>query len=158
VSKKIFYEKVGRRYVPVREYDSDIHYALPKGKHMILHVSPGTTSYYHNIDPAFAPVLAAAKYGEDALSSAILKATEMRPHEWNITDEQRETWNAFKNTFGDKAALIEWPSARGAAEEVIKKLAEEADKMLKVPAVKLAYEQFMMVYKLTKDEHDELES
>ena len=29
--KKVYYEKVGRKYVPVSEYDSDFTYSLPKG-------------------------------------------------------------------------------------------------------------------------------
>ncbi len=159
--KEVFYKKVGRRYVPVREYDSNLHNALYKGTHLILHITPGSTSYYHNIEPAFAPVLAAAKYAEDVLSKNIVKATELRMStrgDRKLTTEQHEAWKHLVELFGEDARQLEWPSARGAAEEVVTTLAEEADKMLKVPAVKLAYEHFMMVYKLTKDEQNELES
>lgn len=159
--KEVYYKKVGRRYIPISEYDGNLHYAITKGKHLIVSMDPGITSYHYNIDPAFAPVLAAAKYGEQALSNAIVRATDLRMStrgDRKLTDEQHKAWQHLVEVFGDEARQLEWPSARGAAEEVIKVLAEEADKMLKLPAVKLAYEQFMMVYKLTKDENDELES
>ncbi len=155
MTKEVYYKKVGRKYVPVSEYDSNLHVAMGKGKHLILSVDPGMTSYHYNIDPAFAPVLAAAKYGEDTLSKSIMKATELRRRAKEgekITDEQRKAWEHLVEVFGDDAKQLEWPSARGAAEEVMQKLAEEADKMLEIPAVRLAYEQFMLVYKLTKDE------
>ena len=161
--KEVYYKKVGRKYVPVSEYDSNLHSAFPKGTHMILNVDPGSTSYHYKIDPALAPVLAAAKYAETALSNAIVKATDLRRQTRNtdsreLTPEQHQAWEHLVEVFGDDAKMLEWPSARGAAEEVITKLAEETEKMLQVPAVKLAYEQFMLVYKLTKDEHDELKS
>lgn len=159
--KQVFYQKVGDKYLPVSEYDSYLHSALPKGKHLIVSVDPGMTSYHYNIDPAFAPLLAAAKYSESALSNAIVKATELRRKESanrKLTDEQRKAWEHLVEVFGEDARQLEWPSARGAAEEVVNVLAHEAEKMLTVPAVKLAYEHFMMVYKLTKDEQNELES
>lgn len=161
MTKEVYYKKEGRKYVPVSEYDSNLHVAMGRGKHLIVSVDPGMTSYHYNIDPAFAPVFAAAKYGEDTLSKSIMKATELRRREregQKLTDEQRKAWEHLVEVFGDDAKQLEWPSARGAAEEVMQKLAEEADKMLKVPSVKLAYEQFMMVYKLTKDDENESES
>ena len=94
--KEVYYKKVGRRYVPVSEYDSNLHSAFPKGKHLIVSVDPGITSYHYKIDPAFAPVLAAAKYGETALSNAIVKATDLRRQQnggdKKLTDEQRKAW------------------------------------------------------------------
>lgn len=160
--KEVYYKKVGRRYVPVSEYDSNLHVAMPKGKHMILSVEPGMTSYHYNIDPAFAPVLAAAKYGEHVLSNAIVKATDLRRQQnggdKKLTEEQRKAWEHLVEVFGDDAKQLEWPSARGAAEEVINALAIEAEKMLQLPAVKHAYEQFMLVYKLTKDEQHDINS
>jgi hypothetical protein len=160
VTKEVYYKKVGRKYIPVSEYDSNLHAAFPKGKHLIISVEPGITSYHYNIDAALAPVLAAAKYGEDTLSKSIMRATEIRRRakETQITDEQRKAWEHLVEVFGDDAKQLEWPSARGAAEEVMQKLAEEAEKMLQVPSVKLAYEQFMMVYKLTKEEQDDTKS
>jgi hypothetical protein len=161
VTKEVYYKKVGRKYVAVSEYDSDLCSAFPRGKHLIISMDPGITSYHYNIDPAFAPVLAAAKYGEDTLSKSIMKASEIRRREREgrkLTEEQRKAWEHLVDVFGDEAKQLEWPSARGAAEEVMQKLAEEADKMLKIPAVRNAFEQFMLVYKLTKDDENDTES
>lgn len=155
MTKKVFYEKVGRKYVPVSEYDSDLTYALPKGTHLVM-VYPGGTSTRYHVDPMYAPLIAAGRTGEDALSKAIVKAGELRlqykDRERKLTDEERAAWNNLVEVFGDSAKQLEWPSAREVAEAGIKALEEEAFNMLEVPAVKLAYEQFMFVYKLTKDE------
>ena len=161
--KEIYYKKVGRKYVPVSEYDGNLLSAFPKGTHMIINVDPGVTSYHYNIDPALAPVLAAAKYAETTLSNYIVKATDLRRQtrkedSRELTLEQKQAWEHLVEVFGEEAKMLEWPSARGAAEEVINKLTEETEKMLKVPAVRKAYEQFMFVYKLTKDEQNELKS
>ncbi len=161
MTKKIFYEKIGRKYVPVSEYDSDLTYALPKGTHLVM-VYPGGTSTRYNVDPMYAPLIAAGRTGEDALSRAIVKATELRlqyrDRERKLSDEERAAWNNLVAVFGDSAKQLEWPSAREVAEAGIKALEEEAFKMLDVPAVKLAYEQFMFVYKLTKDEMNDIDS
>jgi len=161
MTKKIFYEKVGRRYVPVSEYDHELSYALPKGTHLIM-VYPGGSSTRHKVDPMYAPLIAAGRVAEDALSNALVKAGELRlgykSRERVLTDEQREAWNHLVEVFGDDAKQLEWPSAREVAEAGLKALEDEALKMLEVPAVKKAYEQFMLVYKLTKDETNELKS
>ncbi len=68
--KKIYYEKVGRRYVPVSEYDSEFLDAFPKGNHLVM-CYPGGTSRRFRIDPALAPMIAAGRYAEDAICRAI---------------------------------------------------------------------------------------
>ena len=158
--KKIYYEKKDDRYVPVSEYDSDFVDSFAKGTHLVM-VYPGGSSRRFNVDPNYAAMIAAGRVAEDAISRAIVKATEIRrqgDRTTPLTESQKEAWQNLIKEFGPSAKQLEWPSARGAAEEVIKKLAEEADKMLKVPSVKHAYEQFMLVYKLTKDEQNDIES
>ena len=76
--KKIFYEKVGRKYVPVHEYDSDLLHALPKGTHLIM-VYPGGSSTRYNVDPNYAAMIAAGRVAEDAMTDAIRAASELRP-------------------------------------------------------------------------------
>jgi hypothetical protein len=161
--EKVYYEKIGDEFVPISSYDPSFMAAKPKGKHLIMEINPGSTSYMYNVDPAFVPVLAAAKYAESALSNAIVRASDLKlpsklSKDRKLTPEQNEAWQHLVEVFGDEAKMLEWPSARGAAEEVIATLAKEAYKMLTVPAVKLAYDQFMLVYKLTKDEIDESNS
>ena len=149
--KKIYYEKVGRRYVPVAEYDNDYMDSFPKGNHLVM-CYPGGSSRRFNIDPNYAAMIAAGRVAEDAISKAVVKASEMRPHNKPITEKQRKAWEALAKSFGDDRYYIEIPSAREIAEEGVKAMMEEADKLMKHEAVKQAYEHFMFMAKLVYDE------
>jgi hypothetical protein len=159
--KKIFYEKVGRKYVPVSEYDSNLLDAFPKGTHIIISY-PGGQSTRYNIDPAYAPMIAAGRVAEDVISNAIMKATELRRNSRQnsegkipLTQEQQDAWNNLIHAFGDDARQLEWPSVRECAEAGVKAMQEEAHKLLENPAVKKAYDHFMLVCELTKENtHD----
>lgn len=163
MTKEVFYKKVGRKYVPVSEYDSDLSYALPKGNHLIS-VHPGGSSTRYNINPNHAAMIAACRVAEDAISKAIMDATEIRrqtrggKNETPLTESQRAAWDNLVKEFGPDAKQLEWPSARGAAEDAVKAMMVEAEKLMAVPAVKKAYEQFMFMAELTKDNNNELES
>jgi hypothetical protein len=151
--KKIYYEKVGRRYKPVSEYDSDYLDSFPKGTHIIMSY-PGGKSTRYNIDPNYAAMIAAGRVAEDAISQAVVKASEIRPHKTPITEKQRKAWDNLAKAFGDERYYIEIPSAREIAEAGVKAMTLEADKMLSVPSVRLAYENFIFLCKLTKDENE----
>jgi hypothetical protein len=153
MTKKIYYEKQGRKYVPVREYDPTLMDSFPSGTHMVV-CHPGGRSYRYNIDPAFAPMIAAGRYCEDVISTAVMKAHECRPYQNEVlNDEQLAAWEHLKSVLGDRGRYLEWPSARQIAEEAVKALSDEALKMLDNPSVKLAYENLMMVAALAKDYH-----
>jgi len=148
--KEIFYKKVGRRYVPVREYDQTLMDAFPKGSHLVI-CYPGGQSTRYSINPAYAPMIAAGRVAEDKISEAIRKASDMRPKRAPITKGQQEAWENLVKEFGEDARMLEWPSAREVVEDAVKAMQIEADKLLSVPAVKKAYEHFMFVAELTKD-------
>ena len=154
--KTIFYKKVGRRYVPVYEYDSKIMDSFPKGSHLVI-CYPGGQSTRYNIDPAYAPMIAAGRVAEDAISNVIRKATDLRPanKETKLTEEQLRCWKALSKAFGEENHALQWPSAREACEEAVKAMQIEADKLLSVPSVRKAYEHFLLVAELTKDKNDE---
>lgn len=152
--KKVFYEKVGKRYKPVKEYDDTFMSAYPKGAHLVF-CKPGTTSVMYNVDPAIAPMLAAGKYAEDEMSRAIVKSLEMKPKQTPITERQRELWTELKNSFAEQDFVIHGPAAADAAAAGLSALTVEVEKMLSVPAVKLAYDHFMLVWKLTKEQQKE---
>ena len=154
MAKKIYYEKVGRKYVPVSEYDSDLLSALPKGTHVIMSY-PGGKSTHYNIDPAYAPMIAAGRVAEDKISEVIRKATDLRPRSKPITVKQKEAWENLVKEFGEEARMLEWPSAREACEVAVKAMQAEADKLLTNPSVKKAYEHFLLVCELTKGETNE---
>jgi len=150
--KKIFYEKVGRRYVPVNEYDSELCSALPKGTHLIM-CYPGGQSTRYKINPNYAAMIAAGRVAEDAMSEAIRKASELRPQQTPITLGQKKAWEKLAREFGNELATLQIDSARDIAEAGLKAMQEEADKLMKHESVKLAYEQFLLVCELTKKEN-----
>jgi hypothetical protein len=152
--KRIYYEKVGRRYKPVAEYDSQYLDSFPQGHHLVS-VRPGCSSRRFNIDPYFAPMLAAGIYAEDAVARAISKASEMRPHNKPITEKQQKAWENLAKAFGDDRYYVEIPSAREIAEEAVKTLSAEVDRMITNESVKQAYEHFMFLVKLTYEDKDQ---
>jgi hypothetical protein len=151
MTKEVFYRKVGRRYVPVREYDSNFVDSMSKGTHLVM-CYPGGKSIRYNIDPAYAPMIAAGRAAEDAISRVIMRAQEMRPHNNTaLTPEQHEAWMKFVEVMGDRGRYIEIPSAREAAEEGVKAMIEEAKTLFEGnPSVKQAYENLMTLVALTK--------
>ena len=153
MDKKIFYEKVGRRYKPVYEYDQTLMDSMPKGAHLVC-VYPGGRSTRYRVDIAYAPMIAAGRVAEDQMSEAVRKASEMRPRRKELTVEQQRAWTRLNKVMGDDVYTIEVASAREIAEAGLKAMQAEADKLLTNPAVRLAYEQFLFVCELTKKNID----
>jgi hypothetical protein len=56
---------------------------------------------------------------------------------------------------GNQRYALEYCSYREAAEAGVKAMMEELEKLMTVPAVKKAFEHFMLVCELTKDEINE---
>ena len=147
--KEIFYKKVGRRYVPVYEYDQTLMDSFPKGAHLVICYLNGQSTRY-DIDPAYAPMIAAGRVAEDKISEAIRKASDLRPKRAPITAGQQQAWENLVREFGEDARMLEWPSAREVAEEAVKAMQVEAEQLLTNSAVRLAYDHFLMVAELTK--------
>lgn len=150
--KKLFYEKVGRRYVPVYEYNSELMDALPYGDHMIM-VYPGGQSTRYRITPALAPMIAAGRVAQDRMTEAVREASAMRPRRNPLTDKQQRAWKSLNRALGDDVYTLEIASAREIADAGLRAMEEEATQLLTNPAVRLAYEQFLLVCELTKT-HD----
>lgn len=151
--KKTYYEKVGRRYIPVGEYDSDLLDSLPKGNHLIMSY-PGGTSRRFNIDPNYAAMIAAGRVAEDAMSRAVQKASEMRPRNRPVTEKQQKAWKALAKAFGDERYYVELPSAREIAEAGVKAMQDEANKLMNNPNVQEAFDYFISVCKLCKEQEE----
>jgi hypothetical protein len=100
-------------------------------------------------------MIAAGRVAEEAMSKAIIQASEMRPHNKPITEKQRKAWEALSKAFGSDRYYIEIPSAREIAEAGVKAQMAEAEKLLANPAVRKAFERFLFVAELTK-EHEKL--
>ena len=146
--KKIFYEKKGRRYVPVSEYDSDYLDSLPKGDHLVS-VYPGGSSRRYRIDPALAPMIAAGRYAQDAIVRRIQEATELRPMSREIDEATQRKWKKFIATIPeDFRYMFTHGSAIDAAEAGVRAMQEEAQRRMSHPAVRQAYEHFLTVARL----------
>jgi hypothetical protein len=155
MTKKIYYEKVGRKYIPVREYDSDLMDAFPKGTHLTV-CHPGGTSTRYNVDPNYAAMIAAGRLAEDAISSAIVAATDLRMQQQKqgttpMSPSQRAAWDNLVKEFGSSAKTLEWPSAREACEDAVKVMTREAETLMQHESVRQAYDHFQMVCNLTKE-------
>ena len=150
--KKLFYERVGRRYRPVYEYDNELLDAFPKGTHIVM-VYPGGSSRRYNIDANYAAMIAAGRVAEDAVCQAIIKAAELRPKKNPLTERQRLAWQELKESFGDELFTLNGPSVREVAEEGVRAMQVEADRLMQNDAVRQAYEHFQLMCALTKSQN-----
>ena len=148
--KKIYYEKIGRRYLPVAEYDNDLLDSFPKGAHLVL-CYPGGTSRRFNVEPNHAAMIAAGRVAEDGICEAMRKASEMRPQRTPLTPGQKKAWEKLAKEFGDGLAALTMGSARDHAEAGVNAMIAEADKLMTHPAVRDAYEQFLLTCELCKE-------
>ena len=150
--KKIYYEKVGRKYVPVAEYDNDLLDSFTKGTHLVQ-VYPGGSSRRYNIDPNYAAMIAAGRVAEDAICKAISKASELRPKSTPTTEGQRRAWRKLAKEFGDDLCTLHGLSVHDCAEAGVKAMMAEADKLMTNPTVRKAYERFLLIAELTKEQN-----
>ena len=143
-----FYTKQGRRYKPVSEYDDKLLSSYPDGAHLVV-CKPGSTSTKYNVDPAFAPMIAAGRYAIDKLATAIVEGTIARPS-ITLNTEQQAAWDAFVATMKkEDISMISYPSAAQAAETIMKDLEQQSAQLLENPAVKISYDNFQLLSKLT---------
>ena len=154
--KKVYYEKVGRKYVPVAEYDNDYMDSFPKGNHLVM-CYPGGSSRRFNIEPNYAAMIAAGRVAEDVISSEMNKAQALRPVSSGITPEQRRLFDAFLASMPEDDPhrnMMTHGSIRDCAEAGVKAMMEEADKLMSNPSVKKAYEHFQLVCELTRESNE----
>jgi len=148
---KVYYEKVGRKYVPVAEYDSEYLDAFPKGSTLVI-CHPGGQSRRFNIDPDYAALIAAGRVAEEAMIQAMGKASELKPQKTPITFAQQRAWKQLARAFGDDLATLNGASSYDIVQAGLKALEDEAAKLLTNEAVKAAYDQFLFVCALTKQQ------
>jgi hypothetical protein len=155
MTNTVFYKKQGRRYIPISEYSTDFIDAFPYGSHLVT-VIPGVLhSRAYKIDPAFAPMIAAGRYAKQEMTNALLEAARAQPQEQPLTQKQLAAWDNFLNECGGRRSYISYPSANDIIEAGLRAMQHEADKTMQHPTVKAAWEQFMLVYELTKQHNSE---
>ena len=147
--KKIFFEKVNGKYVPISEYDNEFLKSLGYGDYLLSVYENGSSR--QPVAPAFAPMIAAGRHSKDAVTKSILESLSMRPSRAPLTKGQHTAWRNLSKEFGDEIYPLTWPAAQDAADAAVLAMQEEADKLLTVPAVKNAYDHFMMMCALTKE-------
>ena len=152
--KKVYYEKIGRRYRPVAEYDNDLLDSFPRGNHLVM-CYPGGSSRRFNVEPNHAAMIAAGRVAEDAICQALHKASEMRPQRTPITPGQLKAWKKLAKEFGDELCPLMHASSRDLAEAGVKAMQEEADKLMKHEGVRKAYDHFMLMCELTKEKQND---
>lgn len=149
--EEVFYKKVGRKYVPVSYYDSDVSYSFTLGSHLVVK-RDGMTMYRMDIDPAVAPLVAAGIYAEEAIVEVMRNACEARPSHVPITEEEQEAWKQLTKAMGDARFYLQYPAIQDAARAGVKALIKESEELLSNPTVRAAYEQFLFVCELAKKE------
>jgi len=150
--KKVYYEKRGRRYYPVAEYDNTLLDSFPKGNHLVM-CYPGGSSRRFNIEPNYASMIAAARVAEDAICESIRKASELQPKQTPITLGQKQAWERLAKEFGNELATLNGLCIRDCAEAGVKAMMLEADKLMTNPAVRKAYDKFIMLCELTREQN-----
>jgi hypothetical protein len=148
------YKKQGRRYVPVGEYTPEWDNNFPDGVHIVV-TKPGISSRRYKINPAFAPLIAAGLYAEDAMARAISDASAAQPSKQPLSADEMAAWKHMEKVFGDKLMYISYPSAFDIAQAGIKAMQEEAAKKLKHPSVAYAWDQFMLTWQLCNTDQKE---
>lgn len=119
MQSETWYEKKGRKYVPVAEYARIDGW--PKGFH-IVYVKPGSTMCKFLIEPDRANLLAAAIEHEDALRAIISDMLAMRPTKRPVTKKQAAAWQAFQETMGNERFIVEYASVGEIVDAVMKQL------------------------------------
>lgn len=145
----IFYVKKGRRYVPHSTYSREFCDSFPKGTHLVMSYTSGSIRRF-NIEPKYAPMIAAGRIAEEKISEVIMKANELRPQTIPITPTAQKAWMKLKKELGGGAMLFRG-SAREAAEAAVNVMVQEASLLLENPMVKAAYDEFIATCNLVKE-------
>ena len=124
--KKVFYEKVGNRYIPVREYDDQLLSALNKGNYFIS-IKPGSTSYrstsFKSVEEF--EILGTLLNYEDALMKNINSIIQLKSNREPITLEQQQAWLALEKTFSNDKVSIYAPSLQEMINSLFKVIVEK---------------------------------
>lgn len=148
----VYYKKVGRKYVPVAQYDDQFMNGFSYGHHLVS-CAPSRTSKMMNIDPNYAAVIAATYVSEDEIHAFISEKRKITPTKQPLTQEQVSAWKKFNETMGNDV-YITYPSNAEIVYAARRAIESEAMKLLQNPAVKKAWEHFQLVAKLVHDENN----
>lgn len=155
--EETLYIKRGNNFIAVSEYSYEVSNAFPYGAHLVV-AKNGSRMVRYNVDPAFAPLIAAITFAEDKMVDALHEAAAAKPvQELNML--QRAAWIDFLETvkYTDATSRVSYASAADIVKVGLNAMQEEAAKMLENPTVKLAYDKFLMVWELAKESNNNQE-
>lgn len=115
------YQKVGKRYHPVR--DSHAYDGLGNGSWLVV-VDEGCTSIRQSLTPDTAAVEVAFKITEERLVRILAKASEARFSEKiEMTPREQKAVKAYQKAIGEEKTLyFEYDSLYGMAQTILKEL------------------------------------
>ena len=111
------YRKVGRKYVPVSEYDPVVCDSFPRGCHLVVS-NPGCTIYRFNILPDRASLLAAWEQIEPELAQKIMEITKAQPAKEYDKEKYRVAYEKFVKETGINNFMLTYPSASEIARKI----------------------------------------
>lgn len=145
----VFYKKQGRRYVPVAQYDPEYLDSLPRGAHLIL-CNPGIKSRHFNIDPNHAALIAASRSMLDAMTQALVRASEVKPTTSKaLSEAQIAAWNNLIEALGEDGRMLRYDSAHDICKSGVDALMTEAAQLMENESVRRAYDHFLLMCKLS---------
>lgn len=149
--KKTYYEKIGNDFIPVAEYDDELHNSFSEGFHLV-HCKPNSTLRKFDVDPDNIKLIAAGEFAKDAICKTIMHASTYKPSKVPVTSEQVEAWDNMQKAYGDDFCCLQGASAQEVADAAVNELIEQANELFnKSPAVKKAYEKLMTLVELTRN-------
>lgn len=101
---RVLYEKHGKRYKPVSEYDPIVFDAMEMGAHLVI-VKPGIKSTRYHVEPENVRVLATIELHREAIMQAMRDATEVRPY-GELSLLERKAYKAYCDVMGREAMLM----------------------------------------------------
>jgi hypothetical protein len=100
-------------------------------------------------------MIAAGRVAQDIICNAISKASEMKASRPPLTDGQIKAWKNLKKEFGDDLMGLQGVSLHDCVDAGMKAMMAEAEKLLNVPAVKSAFDHFLFVAELAKEQKND---
>jgi len=144
-----YFIKKGRKYIPAREYDNEFNDSWPEGTHLTV-CKPGSRSRRYNIEPAFAPMIAAGSYAEDRIAAIIVDKLTYTPEIPPYTQEQKEAWDRMREVYGEDLCRLKTSTIMEAVRAGVSEMIKEAEEILENPALQQSYDNFLLLSKLTR--------
>lgn len=119
-----YYEKRGRRYVPVME--AVTHWGLPEGSYLVQ-VTPGSTTTKYHVNPDYAAVEAALMTLEDAMVEAMLQESKLRPSSVPMSAEEIAAWEVFRTVLHGREIVMYSPSIHNVVQAGINVLRDKLE-------------------------------